>query len=169
MADFTLRSAELYDPGTVNQITPAATTCSQFSSGTAEILGSVQYGVRNSLIHRVAPNGFLYWVPVTASAGSNIFRVTQRITSGNFNTFFAGKVSHIFDSDCVPLPSSIRQNGTTVAVRFNAPAAGTYFIAIAFDAQSIIGEPPPSPTTVHYEFTTTGVPHSTSGLDLVKD
>ena len=35
-------SAELYDPATVIQITPAGTTCSQFSSGTAESLGSGQ-------------------------------------------------------------------------------------------------------------------------------
>jgi hypothetical protein len=56
-----------------------------------------------------------------------------------------------------------------VTVRFNAPAAGTYFIAIKFNAQSIIGEPAPSPgTTVHYDFTTRGRPDSTSGLDLVE-
>ena len=55
-----------------------------------------------------------------------------------------------------------------MTVRFNAPAAGTYYIAINFNAQSLIGEPAPSPTTVHYDFTTTGVPDSTSGLDLVK-
>ena len=61
----------------------------------------------------------------------------------------------------------VSQSGDTVRVRFNAPAAGTYFIAINFSAQSLLGQPAPSPTTVHYDFTTTGVPDSTSGLDLV--
>jgi len=33
----------------------------------------------------------------------------------------------------------------------------------------VVGQPAPSPgTTVHYNFNTTGVPGSTSGLDLIK-
>ena len=75
----------------VSQITPAETTCSQFASGTAETLGSVQYDVNNDLIQRLVPRNFLYWVPVTAPAGDNTVRITQTITTGNFNTFFAGK------------------------------------------------------------------------------
>ena len=154
----------------VSQITPAGTTCSQFSSGTAETLGSVQYDVNNNLIDRVGPHRFLYWVAVTAPAGDNSFRITQTITTGNFNTFFAGKGngSNVFDSNCVSLQLAIRQSGNTVTVRFNAPAAGTYFIAINFNAQSLVGQPAPSPTTVHYDFMTMGVPDSTSGLDLVE-
>ena len=118
----------------VSQITPAGTTCSQFSSGTAETLGSVQYDVNNNLIDRVGPHRFLYWVAVTAPAGNNSFRITQTITTGNFNTFFAGKGngSNVFDSNCVSLQLAIRQSGNTVTVRFNAPAAGTYFIASQF-------------------------------------
>ena len=98
-----LSSAELFDPATVSQITPAGTTCSQFSSGTAQSLSRVQYEVDNDLIHRVVPRGFLYWVKVTAPAGDNIFRITQTITTGNFDTFVAGSGngSHVFDSDCV--------------------------------------------------------------------
>ena len=42
--------------------------------------------------------------------------------------------------------------GNTVQVRFNAPAAGTYYIAIKFNAQNLIGEPAPSP---EQPFTTT--------------
>jgi hypothetical protein len=154
----------------VSQITPAGTTCSQFSSGTAETLGSVQYDLNNDLIQRLVPRNFLYWVPVTAPAGDNVFRITQAITTGNFNTFFAGKGngSNVFDSNCVSLERTGSQSGNTVQVRFNAPAAGTYFIGINFIAQSLIGQPAPSPETVHYDFTTTGVPDSTSGLDLVE-
>jgi len=172
-AGMPLRSAELYDPAavTVSQITPVETTCSQFSSDTAETLGSVQYSRRHGLIGRFLPRSFLYWVPVTAPAGDNVFRITQTITSGNFDTFFAvkGDGSNVFDSDCVSLQRSIRQSGDTTTIRFNAPAADTYFIAINFDTRSLIGEPVPHPTTVHYVFTTTGLPHSTSGLDLIND
>jgi hypothetical protein len=166
-----LSSAELYDPAKVSQITPAETTCSQFSSDTAETLGSVRYNTKEGLIGRVHPRNFLYWVPVTAPAGDNVFRITQTITTGNFDTFFAGggNGTSVFDSDCLSLEGTARQSGDTTTVRFNAPAAGTYFIAINFDARSLTHEPVPSPTTVHYEFTTTGVSHSTSGLDVVED
>ena len=154
----------------VSQITPAETTCSQFASGTAEALGSVQYDVNNDLIQRVVPRNFLYWVKVTAPAGNNTVRITQTITTGNFNTFFAGigNGSNVFDSNCVSLQRSGSQIGDTVQVRFNAPSAGTCFIGINFVAQSLLGQPAPSPTTVHHDFTTTGVPDSTSGLDLLQ-
>ena len=154
----------------VSQITPAETTCSQFASGTAETLGSVQYGLSRGLIHAVVPHNFLYWVKVTAPAGNNTFRITQTITTGNFNTFFAGigNGSNVFDSNCVAVNGRAAKVGNTVQVRFNAPAAGTYYIAIKFNAQTLLGQPAPNPATVHYDFTTTGVPDSTSGLGLVK-
>ncbi|MEO6970912.1 MAG: VCBS repeat-containing protein, partial [Chthoniobacterales bacterium] len=155
----------------VSQITPAATTCSQFSSGTAQTLGSVQYDRNNGLINRVNPRALLYWVMVTAPAGNNTFRITQTITTGNFSSFFAvnGNGSNVFDSDCVRLQRGITQSGDAVTVRFNAPSAGTYFIAIKYNSQSLSGEPVPSPgTTVHYDFMRSGVPASTRGLDLVR-
>ncbi len=156
-----------------SQITPVGTTCSLFSSGITQTLGSLQYQTdrTSQLINRVKPGAFLYWVTVTASAGNNTFRITQTITTGNFNILFAeiGNESDVFDSDCVRLPRGITQSGDTVTVKFNAPTAGIYFIAIKYNSQNLIGEPAPSPeTTVHYDFMTSGVPASTSGLDLVK-
>ena len=57
-----------------------------------------------------------------------------------------------------------------VTAQWNAPTAGTYIISIKYDTHSIAGDPAPSPgTTVHYDFATTGVPGSTSGLDLIKN
>ena len=127
----------------VSQITPVETTCSQFASGTAETLGSVQYDVSNDLIQRILPRNFLYWVKVTAPAGNNTVRITQTITTGNFNTFFAGKGngSSVFDSNCVSLQRAGSQSGNTATVKFNAPAAGTYFIGDQFHRAE-----PPRPT-----------------------
>ncbi len=51
----------------------------------------------------------------------------------------------MFDSDCVPLQRGITQSGDTVTVRFNAPVAGTYYIAIKFNAQNLLGQPAPNP------------------------
>ncbi len=58
-------------------------------------------------------------------------------------------------------------NGVTT-VKFNAPSAGTYIIGVKYDAGSVKGFTAPTPTTVHYDFTTAGVSGSTQGIDLVK-
>ena len=106
---------------------------------------------------------------VTAPEGSNTFAITQTITTGNFNSFIAvTNGSKVYNSNCGSVPLTVTQNGDTVSVTFNAPAAGSYFIAIKYNAQSLKNKPAPSPTpTVHYDFMTTGVSDSTSGLDLV--
>jgi len=155
----------------VSQITPTGTTCRDFSSGTAETLSSVQYSVKNGVIQQVNPGVLFYWVKVTVPAGNNTFTITQTITTGNFSTFMdVANGSNVFDSNCNSVSPTITQNLTTgtVTVTFNAPPAGTYFIGIKYSANSVGGSPAPSPgTTVHYNFTTTGVPGSTSGLDLI--
>jgi hypothetical protein len=156
----------------VSQITKTNATCSQFSSGTAQTLSSLQYTLRNGVINQVNPGGFFYWVKVTAPAGSNTFTITQTITTGNFDSFFVdiANGSNVFNSNCVSVHPRITQNPTTgtVTVQWNAPTAGTYIISIKYNSQSLVGKPAPSPgTTVHYDFMTTGVAGSTSGLDLV--
>jgi hypothetical protein len=124
-------------------------------------------------MQNVNPGVFFYWVRVTVPAGNNSFTITQTITTGNFtDTFDFTTGSNVFDSNCVSLHPTITQNGTTgaVTVQFNAPTAGTYIISIKYDSKSIVGDPAPSPgTTVHYNFTTTGVAGSTQGLDLIKN
>jgi hypothetical protein len=156
----------------VSKITPTGTTCRDFSSGTAQTLSSLNYSVSNGKISQnVNPGVFFYWVRVTAPAGNNTFTITQTITTGNFSGFFdlAGG-SNVFDSNCNGVSETITQNGNTTTVMFNAPTAGTYFISIKYNSKSIAGDPAPSPgTTVHYNFMTTGVPGSTSGLDLIKN
>jgi hypothetical protein len=104
-------------------------------------------------------------------AGNNVFTVTQTITTGNFTgTFNIASGSNVFNSNCNSTSNNMTQaaNGT-VTVSFNAPVAGTYIISIKYDSKSIAGLTAPNPTTVHYNFATTGVAGSTSGLDLIKN
>jgi hypothetical protein len=160
--------------GHVSQITPTGTTCSQFVNGTAETLLNLNYSVSGGKVkNNVTPGVFFYWVSVTAPAGNNTFTITQTITTGNFTgKFDIQSGSNVFNSNCVSQHPTITQNTTTgaVTVQFNAPTAGTYIISIKYDTHSIAGDPAPSPgTTVHYDFATTGVPGSTSGLDLIKN
>ena len=156
-------------PVQVSKITPTGTTCSQFKNGTAQTLSSVNYSVSNGVIHNVNPGVLFYWVRVTVPAGSNTLTITQTITTGNFNTFLAlASGSNVFDSNCNSVGPTITQNANITTVTFTAPTAGTYFIGIKYDPHSVVGMPAPSPgTTVHYNFMTTGVPGSTSGLDLI--
>jgi hypothetical protein len=160
-------------PGHVSQITPTGTTCSQFANGTAETLGFLNYSVAGGKIkNNVTPGVFFYWVSVTVPGGNNSVTITQTITTGNFTGKFAlASGSSVFSSNCNNVSDTITQNTTTgtVTVNFNAPA-GTYIIGIKYDSKSIVGLSAPSPTTtVHYDFATTGVPGSTSGIDLIKN
>lgn len=156
----------------MSQITPTGTTCTEFANGTAHTLSSLQYSVKNGVINQVNPGVFFYWVKVTVPAGNNTFTITQTITTGNFNTPFvlANGGSNVFNSNCNSLSETITQNPTTgaVTVQWNAPTAGTYFISLKFNSSSVKGNPAPSGNgNVHYDFNTTGVPGSTSGLDLL--
>jgi len=158
----------------VSKITPTATTCRDFSNGSAQTLSFLNYSVSGGKIkNNVTPGVFFYWVAVTAPAGNNSVTITQTITTGNFTGLFnMASGSNVFSSSCNSLTPTITQNTTTgaVTVQWNAPTAGTYFIGIKYDSKSIVGDPAPSPgTTVHYNFATTGVPGSTSGLDLIKN
>jgi hypothetical protein len=132
----------------------------------------VNYSVSNGVIHNVNPGVFFYWVKVTVPAGNSTFTITQTITTGNFNGVFTiHSGSGVFNSNCGSVSTTLTQNPTTGAVtaQWNAPTAGTYIIGIKYDPHNVVGDPAPSPgTTVHYNFMTTGVPGSTSGLDLVK-
>jgi hypothetical protein len=143
-------------------------------NGTAATLSSLNYSVAGGKIkNNVTPGVFFYWVAVTAPAGNNTVTITQTITSGNFTGLFNfTSGSSVFDSNCNSVSETITQNATTgtVTVNFNSPTAGTYIISIKYDSKSIVGDPAPSPgTTVNYNFATTGVPGSTSGLDLIKN
>jgi len=155
----------------VSKITPTGTTCNDFKTGTAETLASLSYSVKNGVINQVSPGVFFYWLKVTVPAGNNVFTVTETITTGNFSTPFtlANGGNNVWNNSCNSLSNTITQaaNGT-VTVSFNAPVAGTYFISLKYDSGSVKGATAPSPTTVHYNFSTTGVPGSTDGLDLIK-
>jgi Bacterial pre-peptidase C-terminal domain len=155
----------------VSQITTKETKCNKFRDGGAQTLSSVSYAVGgHGEIKDVKPDAFLYWVAVTVPAGSNTFMVSETITTGNFNTLFDidKPKSKVFDSNCHDVHGIFTQNGGTVTVTFTAPAAGTYYLQVKYKTDSVNHDPAPSPTTVHYEFMTAGMPGSTSGLDLVR-
>ena len=158
----------------MSRITPTGTTCSDFSGGTAQTLTTIQYSVKNGSISQENPGVFYYWVKVTAVAGSNTFVINQSITTGNFSTLFAiASGSNVYSSSCTSAhatftQSSINATSGTVTATFKALTAGTYYIAIKFSPSSVTGKAAPTPSTVGYSYSTTGVAGSTSGLSLIK-
>jgi hypothetical protein len=156
----------------VSQITPTGTTCSQFAGNTSSTLSTLNYAVDASgNVSTVTPGVFFYWVKVTAAAGSNSFTINQTITTGNYDSHFFSQAagSFVWDPNCNKVAvQSVTTSGGVTTVTFTAASAGTYFIGIKYDAKSVEGFTAPTPTTVHYDFSTAGVPSSTSGIDLVK-
>jgi hypothetical protein len=162
------RTFSIAAPATsVSQLT-ANSACSAFAGSTAQSLGSVDYTTKSGKIRNASPTGFYYWVKVTAPAGGNSFTVAQSITTGNFSTKFAlGGGSNVFNSACAKkLHPTFTEGPSGVTAAFTAPTAGTYYIGIHYATASVKTQTAPSPTTVHYEFSTGGVAGSTSGLDL---
>ena len=103
-----------------------------------------------------------------------MFVVNQSITTGNFGTLFAiDSGSNVYSSSCTNVHASFTQssiNSTTgtVTATFAARTAGTYYIGIKFSTSTVTGKTAPTPDTVGYSYSTTGIPDSTSGLNLVK-
>jgi hypothetical protein len=159
----------------VSQITPTATTCSQFNSGTSPTLDTLQYSVKGnpSTINQINPGVFFYWVKVTSTtAGQNTFTINQSITSGNFTTPFTfASGSNVFTASCSTASGVLITQAASgnVTVKFNASAAGqTFIIGIKYDTSAVKGKAAPTPSTVTYSFNTVGVPGTTQGLSLVK-
>jgi O-glycosyl hydrolase len=155
----------------VSQITGTGVSCSQFTGGTATTLSTLTYTTRNGLIRSVSPSGFVYWVRVTASAGTNTFVIPQTITTGNFSTRFGlnSTGSNVQTGTCGSVSgetiTAAPGNGSFTA-QWNAASAGTYIIKLRLSTTAVRNQPVPNPSTVHYEFSTTGVSGSTSGIDL---
>lgn len=124
------------------------------------------------MVSQVNPGVFFYWVSVTATnTGSNTFTINQSITTGNFDSHFFSQASgsFVYTAGCTKINATITTSGGVTTISFNGTAGTTYVIGIKYDATSVVGFAAPSPgTTVHYDFSTAGVPGSTSGVDLVK-
>ena len=150
--------------------------CGKFTGGGYPTLSSVGYGENTKgVVNATSPGVFQYWVKVTAVAGSNTFVINQKITSANFMTLFTNDVSgsNVYDANCKSQTPTITQTNANNAssnmlnVTWTAPKAGTYYIVLAFQTSNVQGQPGPTPSTVNYQYSTTGVAGSTSNLSLV--
>jgi len=156
-------------PPPVSMITDASIPCAQFADGSASPLTTILYDRgKNKKISAVSPIAAVYWVRVPASNGPNTFTINQVITTGNFTRTLDLDSASAFTTACGAGPSPTASQGPNGAltVSFNASSAGTYLLAVTYSTLSVKGQKLPSPSTVHYDFSTQGVSSSTNGLDL---
>ena len=160
----------------MSQLTPQSVNCGKFTSSDYPTLNSIVYAASTQgLVNATSPGVFQYWVKVTAAKGTNTFVINQKITSGNFKTLFTNDVSgsNVYDTSCkgqTPTITQTNANNTisnTLTVKWTAPKAGTYYIVLAFQTSNVQGKPAPSPSTVTYQYSTTGVAGSTSNLTML--
>jgi len=145
------------------QITPTATTCEQFASGTSPNLDDLFYGVRANKINSVSPGVMFYYNRIVWNGGSievkqsNILNWkvmdTQQLIIWDANcnkTFAAGS----FDS----------ATGTVTFTTTGLTAGATYYISVKYSPGSLVGQSVPQKPTDVYTFLTyrNGVMLSTS-------
>jgi hypothetical protein len=166
------RTFSINAPATsVAQITGKDATCAQVAGGTATTLSTVNYTDKNGTIKKTDPNLAVYWVRVHASIGPYSASVEQVITSGNFTQKLTlANGGKVFTAACgkVKAPTFTSGPDGSVTVGFNAAATGDYLVAVRYHANAVKGAATPSPTTVHYLFSTAGVSNSSATLDYLR-
>jgi hypothetical protein len=155
------------------RVTHTGTTCQDYLAG-ANDLTSAQYGVKGGKIGNVAPGVFFYYTSVVAPSSDFTIAVTQSETSPTFSTLFGinnGQV-RLYDGACATSSlATITTSGGQTSLSISGATPGeTYVVSVKYTTGTVVGQSAPTPSTVHYDFTTSvnGVNVATDGLDLTK-
>jgi len=183
--------AELVTVTTSGLIAPTNTTCSNFLTANHEDptfdLDQVHYTVSGGMIAQsVNPGVFFYYTKFTVPAsGSLVVHLNQsnvpNLPGLLFGVAQAPATSQVslFNGDCSNFAGTATiaisgTNSSQVTVTYSGLTAGqTLIIGVKYSTKTIAGQPAPSPSTVHYTFTTTFDASPTiidtdpAGLDLV--
>jgi hypothetical protein len=146
-------------PPANGQIAPTATTCSDFTAGTAGDLTMILYGIKNGKINNVAPGVLFYYSAVVAPSSSFTIDVVETNSNSAFNLFGVQKGQvNLYSASCgsagVTSTTTLTTGNVHIAVS-GATAGATYIIGIKYDPGSVtgqsVGNPPP---TIHYDWFT---------------
>jgi hypothetical protein len=171
-------SNEKTNPVAPAQLTDTTTTCSMFAGGGAPDLTRALYNARKGTISSVAPGVFYYYSLVTAPASSFTIDVEQAETHPTFGTLFGvqqGSQVRLYKGDCTSpgVGSAVSVAGGQAHVSVTGATPGqAYIVSVKYSTSSVIGQPVPSPTTVHYTFATrvngSVVAADADGFDLLR-
>jgi Dictyostelium (slime mold) repeat len=150
---------------TDTQIAPTATTCSDYTSGTAADLTQLLYGTRGGVINSVSPGVmFLYDGEHLASTGT----VTVTETDGAWTQRILPRTGQVilYDLNCNKLNvGTVTIDQATGNVTITGVPAGDYILGIKYDTTTLKGQTPsPASETFTFQVTAGGV---NSGSDSV--
>jgi uncharacterized repeat protein (TIGR01451 family) len=154
-------TATVRQTGLTAKIAPTATTCQQFTNGTAADLETLTYGVKGGKVNNVAP-GVLFYFSKISNAPSTSFTITvPQSNNGGWGPMPIQNTGQIvlYNADCT---KSSRQGTTTynktsglVTVNVNSGTAGTYILGIKYSPSDLAGQAVTAPfPTVTYSFST---------------
>src|SRR5207245_4147202 len=141
-------------------IAPTSTTCSDFTSGTAQHEAQITYTLQNGVIHNAAPGVIFYYSKVTAPASSFTITIQQTNSSSNGTPFFdvqQGNQVTLYNADCSNSSLGTLQSTTNGQVTLSvsgATAGQVFVVGVKYSPKSVVGAPAPAPPTVHYDFVT---------------
>jgi hypothetical protein len=139
------------------QITPTQTTCSDFTSGTAQTLGQVNYSVSGGTIGQgINPGVFFFYSKITTTVPNQVVTVTQSNNSTNNAALFGvlNGQAWLWTGDCVSKTVGTVFGPNDGNARYTIPTPGTYIISIKYNTKSIAGTAAPVPANITYSWVT---------------
>lgn len=148
-----------------SQILPTNTTCSQFSSGTAQSLLTINYTVSGGTIAKsINPGVFFYYTNVTAPNPASPFVIsidqsTTNTAAGDTELFTSSPSQvQLYNADCTTSNLSFTvdfSNPAKYTITVSGATAGQKFIlSVKYSTKSIAGDPAPTPDNPVYTFDT---------------
>jgi uncharacterized repeat protein (TIGR01451 family) len=130
------------------QITPTGTTCTNFTTGTAQNLESLGYGVQRNAINSVSPGVLFYYTSIKAPAASFSITVTETNNLGWKDMGVQQGQAILYDANCVKSSSqgktSTNSGVTTIQVT-NATVGASYVVGIKYSPNDLTGQKVTSP------------------------
>lgn len=160
-------------PTEIGRVTHTGTTCGDFLAG-ANDLTAAQYGVKGGTINNVAPGVFFYYTSVIAPSTDFTIDIAQSETHATFGTLF--DVQHgqvrLYDADCANSSlARVTSTGGQASLSISGATPGELLVvSVKYTTGTVVGQAAPTPSTVHYDFTTSvdGVAVASDGIDLTK-
>src|SRR5262245_22291400 len=146
------------NPVCQGKIAPTATTCQNFTGGTAGDLTQLLYGVKSNKINSVSPGVLFYYSRVTAPASSFTIQVVQTKNNATFPFLGIqqGQVK-LYNADCSnsSLGTFTTSGGVTTITVTGATPGAVFVVGVKYNPGTVVGTTVgASPPTVHYDFST---------------
>jgi hypothetical protein len=150
------------------QISPTATTCQDYHSGTSADLNDLFYGTRGGVINSVSPGVFFLYDNITLTASCSTITVTESDNSSPWTQVIVARQGQVilYDVNCNKLNvGDVTIDQATGLVTIANVPAGTYILGIKYDSTTLKGQSP-DPTTATYTFAVSSACGS-SGSDSI--